>query len=107
MVGPRCRADVIGTVRELMEGKGIERPSSVAAFDDTFKKAPESKKKQGRQSTARKIYPKNPLARYTHKHTDRVRLFQIRQRKKQVAQKFFLKTATPIQHIGVRFRANS
>jgi len=28
------------TVRELMEGKGIERPSTVAATDETFKKAP-------------------------------------------------------------------
>jgi len=27
-----------------MEGKGIERPSTVAALDETFKKAPESKK---------------------------------------------------------------
>ncbi len=38
------------TVKELMEGKGIERPSTVAATDETFKKAPESKKKQGRQT---------------------------------------------------------
>ena len=37
------------TVKELMEGKGIERPSSVAALDETFKKAPESKKKLGHQ----------------------------------------------------------
>ena len=37
------------TVKELMEGKGIERPSSVAAVDETFKKAPESKKKLGQQ----------------------------------------------------------
>jgi hypothetical protein len=28
---------------------GIERPSSVAAVDETFKKAPESKKKHGHQ----------------------------------------------------------
>jgi site-specific DNA-methyltransferase (adenine-specific) len=33
------------TVKELMEGKGIERPSTVATLDETFKKAPESKKK--------------------------------------------------------------
>src|ERR1039457_5525338 len=33
------------TVKELMEGKGIERPSNVASVDETFKKAPESKKK--------------------------------------------------------------
>ena len=38
------------TVKELMEGKGIERPTSAASLDDTFKKAPESKKKQGRQT---------------------------------------------------------
>jgi site-specific DNA-methyltransferase (adenine-specific) len=37
------------TVKELMEGKGIERPSSAASLDDTFKKAPESKKKHGEQ----------------------------------------------------------
>ena len=37
------------TVRELMDGKGIERPSNVAALDETFKKAPESKKKHGEQ----------------------------------------------------------
>ena len=33
------------TVKELMEGKGIERPSTVAAVDDTFKKAPKAKGK--------------------------------------------------------------
>jgi len=27
------------TIRELMDGKGIERPSNVAAVDETFKKA--------------------------------------------------------------------
>ena len=37
------------TVKELMEGKGIERPSTIAATDETFKKAPESKKKHGEQ----------------------------------------------------------
>jgi hypothetical protein len=37
------------TVRELMDGKGIERPSNVAAVDETFKKAPEFKKKHGEQ----------------------------------------------------------
>ena len=37
------------TVKELMSGKGIERPSNVAALDETFKKAPESKKKHGEQ----------------------------------------------------------
>jgi hypothetical protein len=30
-----------------MDGKGIERPSNVAALDETFKKAPESTKKHG------------------------------------------------------------
>jgi DNA modification methylase len=38
------------TVKELMEGKGIERPSTIAATDETFKKAPKSKKKHGEQS---------------------------------------------------------
>ena len=38
------------TVRELMDGKGIERPTSAASLDDTFKKAPESKKKHGQQT---------------------------------------------------------
>jgi hypothetical protein len=37
------------TVKELMDGKGIERPTTVAATDETFKKAPESKKKQHEQ----------------------------------------------------------
>ena len=37
------------TVKELMEGKGIERPTSAASLDDTFKKAPESKKKDAHQ----------------------------------------------------------
>jgi hypothetical protein len=37
------------TVKELMEGQGIERPSTVAATDETFKKAPESQKKHGEQ----------------------------------------------------------
>jgi site-specific DNA-methyltransferase (adenine-specific) len=37
------------TVKELMEGKGIERPSNVAALDETFKKAPKSRKKHGEQ----------------------------------------------------------
>lgn len=38
------------TVKELMEGKGIERPTTAASFDDTFKKAPESKKKDAEQT---------------------------------------------------------
>jgi hypothetical protein len=38
------------TVKELMEGKGIERPTSAASLDDTFKKAPESKKKDAEQT---------------------------------------------------------
>ena len=33
------------TVKELMDGKGIERPSNVAATDETFKKAPRAKAK--------------------------------------------------------------
>ena len=38
------------TVKELMDGKGIERPSNVAAVDETFKKAPQSKKKDREQT---------------------------------------------------------
>ena len=38
------------TVKELMEGKSIERPSNVAALDETFKRAPESKKKERQQN---------------------------------------------------------
>ena len=38
------------TVKELMDGKGIERPTSAASLDDTFKKAPESKKKGTEQT---------------------------------------------------------
>jgi site-specific DNA-methyltransferase (adenine-specific) len=37
------------TVKELMKGKGIERPSEPAAVDMTFKKAPESKEKYRQQ----------------------------------------------------------
>jgi DNA modification methylase len=37
------------TVKELMDGKGIERPSNVAATDETFKKAPKAKAKGGEQ----------------------------------------------------------
>ena len=33
------------TVKELMEGKGIERPASAASVDETFKKAPKAKAK--------------------------------------------------------------
>ena len=33
------------TVKELMEGKGVERPSTMAATDETFKKAPQAKAK--------------------------------------------------------------
>jgi len=38
------------TVKELMEDKGIERPTSAASVDETYKKAPESKKKHGHQT---------------------------------------------------------
>src|SRR5439155_7703560 len=38
------------TVKKLMEGKGIERPTSAASLDETYKKAPESKKKHGHQT---------------------------------------------------------
>jgi DNA modification methylase len=37
------------TVKELMEGKGIERPSNVAAVDETFKKAAKSDAKSHKQ----------------------------------------------------------
>jgi len=37
------------TVKELMDGKGIERPSEAAAVDVTFKRAPESKRKHSHQ----------------------------------------------------------
>ncbi len=33
------------TVKELMTGNGIERPSNIAATDETFKRAPSSKRK--------------------------------------------------------------
>lgn len=33
------------TVKELMDGKGIERPTSAASLDDTFKKAPKAEMK--------------------------------------------------------------
>jgi DNA modification methylase len=41
------------TVRELMEGKGIERPTSAAAIEETFKKAPQAKAKGHEQSALR------------------------------------------------------
>jgi DNA modification methylase len=37
------------SVKELMSGKGIDRPSTVAALDETFRKAPGSKKKNTEQ----------------------------------------------------------
>ena len=37
------------TVEELMEGKGIARPSNYAAVDETFKRAPKAKAKGGAQ----------------------------------------------------------
>jgi len=36
-----------------MQGNAIERPSNVAALDETFKKAPESRKKLGHQKEFR------------------------------------------------------
>jgi hypothetical protein len=33
-----------------MEGKGIERPTTAAALEETFKKASASKKKHGHQT---------------------------------------------------------
>jgi 16S rRNA G966 N2-methylase RsmD len=38
------------TVKELMDGKNIERPSNVAALDETFKKAPKAKVKETEQA---------------------------------------------------------
>lgn len=38
------------TVKELMDGKGIERPSTVAATDETFKKAPKAQAKGSEQT---------------------------------------------------------
>ena len=38
------------TVKELMDGQGIERPSAVAAVDETFKKAPKAKGKSDTQN---------------------------------------------------------
>ena len=38
------------TVKELMEGKGIERPSNVAATDETFRKTPKAKGKGHQQA---------------------------------------------------------
>jgi hypothetical protein len=37
------------TVKELMDGKGIERPTSAAASDESFKKAPASKRKSAEE----------------------------------------------------------
>jgi DNA modification methylase len=37
------------TVKELMDGKSIERPTSAASLDDTFKKAPTSKRKSAEE----------------------------------------------------------
>ncbi len=39
------------TVKELMEGKGIERPSTAAATDETFKKPPKASAKRSGQTT--------------------------------------------------------
>jgi hypothetical protein len=38
------------TVKDLTDGKAIERPSNVAALDETFKKAPKAKAKGGDQA---------------------------------------------------------
>jgi hypothetical protein len=37
-------------LRTVKEGKGIERPSNVAAVDETFKKAPKAKGKGHEQA---------------------------------------------------------
>lgn len=41
--GLKTGCDYIRSMKELMDGKGIERPSNVAATDETFKKAPKAK----------------------------------------------------------------
>ncbi len=41
----------IRTVRELMDGKNVERPASAASVDETFKKAPKAKGKCGEQKS--------------------------------------------------------
>jgi hypothetical protein len=43
--------DMLGTDLFLMDGKGIERPSNVAAVDETFKKAAKAKARGSEQST--------------------------------------------------------
>lgn len=50
------------TVKELMEGKGIECPTSAASLDDTFKKAPESKQKHGPQAKLQAVATAHPDA---------------------------------------------
>lgn len=47
--GQPCPRLQLRTVKELIEGKGTERPSTVAALDETFKKARGTKKKHGQQ----------------------------------------------------------
>ena len=39
------------TVKELMDGKGIERPSTASSLDDTFKKAPKAAEKGHKQES--------------------------------------------------------
>jgi len=46
----QCPRLQLRTVKELMEGKGIERPSNIAAVDETFKKAPRAKGKGQEQA---------------------------------------------------------
>lgn len=43
-------APTTGTVKELMDGKALKRPSTVAGIDDTFKKAPKAKAKGHEQA---------------------------------------------------------
>lgn len=54
------------TVKELMDGKGIERPSSAAAVDETFKKAPKAKAK-GHEQAELGLHPASPEARQREK----------------------------------------
>ena len=59
-------------MKELIGGKGIEHPSNVAAVDETFKKAPESKKKQGHQQQSGAARPRGGAAPKRPRHTARM-----------------------------------
>jgi hypothetical protein len=53
-------------VKELMEGKGILRPSTVAAKEETFKKAPKARARGHSRSTLEfQEAPARPVSRGT------------------------------------------